>query len=74
MRTDHAFSRTDFVLLRHGDGHVLTDSPCYFAQESGGPIEIVIREHATEQDLLYMHQRFGVPMAEMTAFRDHQAT
>ncbi len=70
-RTD--FSRTDYILCAPHECHVLMNVPCYFAQGADEAIEIVIRKDATDDNLKSMHDRFGVPMAEMIEFRASRA-
>lgn len=69
-----AFLRTDYVLTaRPFDAPVHLDRACWFHQHWDGPIEIVIRKHATDEQLRKMSERFGVPISEMLAFRDLEA-
>jgi hypothetical protein len=46
---------------------------CAYGQTIDGEIEIFIRADATYSDLLAVHDQFGVPMAELLEFREHQA-
>ncbi len=47
--------------------------PAYFAQGMDEPVEIAIRQDATDEQLADLAARFNVPIAEMKAFREARA-
>ena len=63
----------DYRLCTQYECHVLMDKPVYFAQTLDEPIEIAIRSDATDEQLLKLSDRFGVPIEEMKAFRETRA-
>ena len=68
-----SFTRTDYLLLAHGQAHMVMDAACYWGQGSGEAIEIVIRMEASDEQLQAIHERFGGPLEEMRAFRQARA-
>lgn len=63
----------DYRLCTQYECHALMDEPVYFAQALDEPIEIAIRPDATDEQLLKLSGRFGVPIDEMRAFRETNA-
>jgi hypothetical protein len=69
-----SFARTDYVLVAQpSDAPASLDRACWYHQWADGPIEIVIRKHASDEQLRRIGERFGVPLPEMQVFREREA-
>ena len=63
----------DYRLCTQYECHLLTARPAYFAGAIDGPLDIVIRSDATDEQLTHLSNRFDIPLDDMKAFRATRA-